>query len=121
MNNATMSKKLVNMFKLSSKVTVYVPSTTDVNISIDTSEWVDATATLLSNCFGGATSTEALGYWTSPSAGLVRERSVMVFAYCTDTDLNAKIETVLDFCEHMKTELKQDAVAIEINGDMYFI
>lgn len=117
--NATM--KLQNMFKLSSKVTIYVPSTIDINVSIDTSSWVDATATMLSNCFGGATSCEALGYWTSPKAGLVKERSTMVFAYCSDTDLQTHAETVIDFCENMKTELKQDAIALEINGEMYFI
>lgn len=121
MNANTMPKKLVNMFKLSSKVTVYVPSTKNINVSCDTSEWVDACATLLSNCFGGATSTEALGYWTSPTMGLVKEKSIMVFAYCSDADLQDKIETVIDFCEHMKKELSQDAIAIEINGDMYFI
>ena len=116
-----MPKKLVNMFKLSSKVTVYVPSTIDINTSIDTSEWVDACATLLSNCFGGATSTETLGYWTSPTAGLVKEHTTMVFAYCSDSDLQTHIEKVIDFCERMKQELKQDAIAMEINGDMYFI
>lgn len=119
--NKNMPKKLVNMFKLSSKITVYVPSTKDINVSIDTSEWVDATATLLSNCFGGATSTEALGYWTSPTMGLVKEKSIMVFAYCSDIDLQNKIDAVIDFCEAMKTELSQDAIALEINGDMYFI
>ena len=117
--NETM--RLKNMFKLSSKVTVYVPSTMDINISVDTSSWVDAAATLLSNCFGGATSCEALGYWTSPKAGLVKERSTMVFAYCSDADLQKHAETVIDFCEAMKAELKQDAIALEINGEMYFI
>ena len=113
--------RLENMFKLSSKVTVYVPSTLDVDTPIDTSTWVDMTATLLSNCFGGATSCEALGYWTSPTAGLVKEKSTMVFAYCSDTDLQEHAETVIDFCVNMKTELKQDAVALEINGEMYFV
>ena len=113
--------RLQNMFKLSSKITVYVPSTCDIDKPIDNSEWVDSCATLLSNCFGGATSCNALGYWTSPTAGLVKEKSIMVFAYCSDADLNNHIETVLDFCEAMKNELLQDAIAIEINGDMYFI
>ena len=117
--NATM--RLKNMFKLSSKVTVYVPSTMDIDKPVDTSAYIDNCATLLSNCFGGATSTETLGYWTSPTMGLVKERSTMVFAYCTDTDLQAHIEKVIDFCENMKTELKQDAIALEINGEMYFI
>lgn len=109
------------MFKLSSKVTVYVPSTKNINIEVDTSEWVEAVATLLSNCFGGATSTEALGYWTSPQAGLVKEKSTMVFAYCSDNDLQEHIEDVIELCEAMKKELSQDAIALEINGDMYFI
>lgn len=116
-----MNKKLINMFKLSSKVTIYVPSTKDINIEIDNKEYVDKTATLLSNLFGGATSTEALGYWTSPTKGLVKEKSTMVFAYCTDKDLQEKIEEVINHCEKLKNELTQDSIALEINGEMYFI
>ena len=82
---------------------------------------MDAAATLLSNCFGGATATNALGCWTSPTKGLVKEKTTLVFAYCTTDDLNEHIEKVVNFCEAMKTELKQDAVAMELNGEMYFI
>ena len=117
--DATM--RLKNMFKLSSKITVYIPSTVDIDKEIDSSAYVDACATLLSNCFGGATSTTALGYWTSPTAGLVTEKSTMVFAYCTTEDLNHHFDKVVDFCEAMKAELKQDAVALELNGEMYFV
>ena len=116
-----MNAKLKNMFKLSSKITVYIPSTVDINQTADTKKYVDACAVLLSESFGGATSCEALGYWTSPTAGLVKERSTMVFAYCSDADLHNKIENIIDFCEAMKAELKQDAIALEINGEMYFI
>lgn len=116
-----MNAKLKNIFKLSSKITVYIPSTCDINQSVNTQKYIDACAVLLSESFGGATSCEALGYWVSPSAGLVKERSTMVFAYCSDKDLQDKIENVIDFCEAMKEELKQDAVALELNGEMYFI
>ena len=71
-------KKLNNMFKLSSKLTVYIPTTNDINQECDTSMYVDNCATLLSDCFGGATSTQALGYWHSPTAGLVKEKSIKV-------------------------------------------
>lgn len=117
--DATM--KLKNMFKLSSKITVYVPSTTDIDKVIDNTEYVDTCATLLSNCFGGATSTNTLGYWMSPSAGLVKEKSTMVFAYCTTEDLNKHLDKVVDFCIAMKKELKQDSIALEFNNEMYFI
>ena len=113
--------KLQNMFKLSSKVTVYIPSTTDINKQIDNKEYIDNCASLLSECFGGATSTPALGYWMSNTAGLVKENTTMVFAYAADTDLQANIEKVIAFCENLKTELTQDAIALEINGEMYFI
>lgn len=113
--------KLQNMFKLSSKVTVYIPSTTDINKQIDNSVYIDNCASLLSECFGGATSTPALGYWMSNTVGLVKESTTMVFAYASDLDLQANIEKVITFCENLKVELKQDAVALEINGEMYFI
>ena len=116
-----MNAKLKNMFKLSSKITVYIPSTVDINQTTNTQKYIDNCAVLLAENFGGATSCETLGYWVSPKAGLVKERSTMVFAYCSDKDLQEKTDNIVDFCEKMKTELKQDAIALEINGEMYFI
>ena len=115
------NSKLKNMFKLSSKVTVYIPSTTDINKPIDNTQYVNECASLLSECFGGATSTPALGYWISNTAGLVKENTTMIFAYASDSDLQANIEKVITFCENLKVELTQDAIALEINGEMYFI
>ena len=114
-------KRLTNCIKLSSRITVYVPSTTDVNKQIDNTAFVDKTASILSECFGGATSSPAVGYWLSTSAGLVRENTTVVFAYASESDLTAKIDTVVDWCEAMKRELAQESIALEINGEMYFI
>lgn len=113
--------KLQNLFKLSSKVTVYVPATVDVKKEIDNKKYVEEVATLLSNCFGGATSCPVLGYWNSPSEGLVKEHTTMVYAYCTDADLQEHAEKVIDYCENLKEELMQESIAFEINGEMYFI
>lgn len=115
------NSKLQNMIELSSRLTIYIPSTTDINKPIDNKKHVDEAATLLSGFFGGATSTEASGYWLSPSAGLVRERSTMVFAYCHEADLEAHIDEVIDYCDALKQALTQDAIALEVNGKMYFI
>lgn len=117
MNNA----RLQNMFKLSSKVTVYIPATVDINTEIDNTEYVNRAATLLSECFGGATSTKALGYWKSPTAGLVKEATTMVFAYAGEEDLQKNLDKVIDFCMELKEEMKQDNIALELNGEMFFI
>lgn len=115
------NSKLQNMIKLSSRVTVYVPSTTDINKKIDNTEFVNEVATILSNSFGGATATPAVGMWVSQTVGLVKENTTMVFTYCNDNDLQKNIDKVIEECEKLKKELKQDAIALEINGEMYFI
>lgn len=73
-NNAV----LKNCLKLSSKITVYVPATNGIDQAADNTEQVKKTAALLSELFGGATSTPALGYWMSPAAGLVAEATTVV-------------------------------------------
>jgi len=116
-NNA----KLQHCFKLSSKITVYVPATADVDKAADNTEQVKATAALLSGLFGGATATPALGYWLSPAAGLVAENTTVVFAYAADKDLQEHIAEVVEHCEKLKADMGQEAIALELNGEMYFI
>lgn len=113
--------KFNNVIKLSSKINVYIPSTIDIDKNINNEEYVNKTATLLSNCFGGATSANTLGYWNSKNNGLVTEKSTMVFSYCTDAQLNEKIEEILNWCVTMKEELRQEAIAIEVNGEMWLV
>ena len=115
------NSKLENLFKLSSKVTVIVPATKNINEEIDNTPYVDKVASLLSDLFGGATATTTLGYWKSPTMGLVKEKSTTVFAYCNQSDLENNIDKVIDLCQQLKKELTQDAIALEINGEMYFV
>lgn len=114
-------KKLKNLIKLSSKVAIYVPSTVSVNHKIDNDEFVERTGKLLSNYFGGATSTKCVGMWMSSTEGLVKEGTTLVFAYCTSEQLEENIDAIIDYCINLKNELKQDAIALEVNGEMYFI
>ena len=116
-NNAV----LKNCIKLNSKVTVYVPATVSVDHAADNSAQVRKAATVLAECFGGATTTPAVGYWLSPVAGLVAEGTTVVFAYASDADLQANIGRVVDLCDEIKRDMAQEAVALEINGEMYFI
>lgn len=116
-NNA----KLKACIKLSSKITVYVPATQGVDQQTDNTAQVERVASVLADLFGGATSTPAVGYWLSPAAGLVAERTTIVFAYCADKALQEHIDKVLELCQWLKDDMRQEAVALEINGEMYFI
>lgn len=115
------SAKLAACVKLAHKVTVYVPGTVSADVAGDTSAFVDAAAALLSSCFGGATSSPAAGYWMSAEHGLIREKTTVVFAYAAGADLTARVDDVVTFCADMREQLEQEAIALEIDGEMYFI
>lgn len=111
---------LASFIELDCKVSVYVPSTKDVNIPIDNRKEVEGVLKMLSHAFGGATSTDAIGAWVSAS-GLVRERTTIVFAYCNSDQLKSNITYVINYCEALKSSLGQEAIALEVNNKLYFI
>ena len=112
---------LKNLFTLHHKVTVYVPATCGVAEACDNTAQVERVARLLSGWFGGATSSPALGYWLSESAGLVAERTTVVFAFAAEDDFTAHLEDVVNLCGELCREMQQEAVALEVDGAMYFV
>ena len=114
-------KQFKNLIPLNHKITIYIPSTQGVNTETNNSRHVEATATLLSNCFGGATSTQAVGYWVSDEEGLVKEHPTLVYAYAKEEDFKKYIDLILDYCYQLKDILKQEAISLEIDNQLYLI
>lgn len=113
--------KLSNLVKLSCQVRIYVPSTTAATQAADTSGTVDATLEFLSVRFGGATSYTAMGCWKSPEHGLIKEKVIICESYTDTHGLEENIEAVIERAEALKAELSQEAIAIEVMGEMYFV
>lgn len=113
--------KLSALVPLKSKITVYVPATVSVNQEIDNAAYVERVARTLSACFGGATASPVRGYWVSDSGELVKESTTMIFAYCSTADAEKYIDDVVSLCYELKREMGQEAIALEYNGEMYFI
>lgn len=114
-------RKLKNLVKLGCSVKVYVPSTVDVDNAIDNSEFVRGTLEKLSTMFWGATSYNALWCWLSTTAWLVQEKVTICESYCTTELLEQHIETVIELCKKLKTDMSQEAVSLEVNNELYFI
>lgn len=116
-------KQLKNLFNLSCSVSVYVPSTKNVNEKLSAEahkEYVDMVLEALSNLFGGATAYDAKGSWVSQS-GLVLEDIKVCKSYCTSEQLKAGVDKVITLCMELKKELSQEAISLEINNKLYFI
>lgn len=113
------TKKFV--FDLDSKVAIYVPTTTDAVNKCDNSAMVNYVLTTLSELFGGATATDAIGGWVSTEHGLITERVNIVYSFCKSEAFAENIETILAICEKIKREMNQEAVTLEYNGQVKFI
>lgn len=121
MTNITLNnKRLAALIELSNNVKIYVPSTHG-NTKIDNSVMVEKTLARLSDLFGGATSFEALGCWKSDTDGLIKERVTICQSYCTEEKMLENINTVVEICEHLKKDLNQEAVSLEVNNKLYLI
>lgn len=116
-----MYKALEGLKPLKNKVAVYVPATVDVDKAVDNTEFVRRVARALSDWFGGATSTPAIGYWTTMDDKMVEEHTTVVYAYCNNNSLERYLGGLVDLCTALKVEMAQEAVALELNGEMYFV
>ena len=115
------NKKLKNLIKLSCNVKVYIPSTVEINKATDSTEQVDSCLNLLSSFFGGATSYKAIGCWQSKEQGLIKEKVIICESYCKQDALEKNIDQIINFCENVKEEMKQEAISLEVNNELYFI
>lgn len=114
-------KTLKYKFDLDCKVSIYVPSTTNVNEKCDNSAQVMNVITELSKLFGGATASQAVGGWVCEDGNTVVENVTIVYAFCTTDQLNQNIDKVISICETLKKEMSQEAISLEINGQLGFI
>jgi hypothetical protein len=120
---AQAAQALANRLGRTCQIGVYVPTTIGVNQSADTSASLALRETLafMGQLFGGATSNQAQGIWGSESADLVSETIYIVKSYVTQCDLDRHLPAVIEYVESLKDELKQEAMALEVNQKLMLI
>lgn len=114
-------KSLKFKFDLDSKVAIYVPSTLNVNEQTDNTAQVMNIIRKLSTLFGGATASDAVGGWVAEDGQTVIEKVKIVYSFCTSDQLKEHISTIIAICEELKTEMSQEAITLEINGQVKFV
>ena len=116
-----LNKTLKNLIGLSCNIRVYVPTTYEVDKPTETTKWVNETLELLSTFFGGATQHNAFGAWKSLTGSIIKEKVVICESFCDQNALNEFIESIYDHCLYLKSELRQESIALEVNGSLYLI
>lgn len=109
---------LVDRLDRTNRIAIFIPTTVDVNSNLDTTPYVQKTLDFLAERFGGATSKEASGVWNSSEVGLVGEKVYIVNTFVTPQDLNKYLDEVIDYVKKLKVELRQEAMALEVNNKL---
>lgn len=112
---------MIDRLERTNQISVFIPTTLDVDKSVDTSQYVERTLNFLAERFGGATSKEAQGVWNSDEVGLVGETVYIVQSFATQNDINEHLDAVIDYIKKLKVELRQEAMALEINNKLSLI
>jgi CRP-like cAMP-binding protein len=118
---ASVASTLADRLRRTNQVSLYIPTTVDVDQALDTSAYVRQTLDFLGGLFGGATSDDAQGVWKSDDAGLVDETIYIVTSFVTQSDLDQHLSSILDYIDRLKLELKQEAMALEVNRKLMLI
>ncbi len=112
-------RSLRNLFKLSHRVRIYSPTRNHAGVILENPPR-QITLEFLTDACGGATVTPAVGCWRGISGLLVQETVDLVFAYREHLDADF-IDKLLVFCEGIKLTTSQESIAVEIDGEMYFV
>lgn len=113
--------QLKNLFSLDNKIRLFIPSTYDIDKKIDNKNIVKKIRKRFSILFGGSTIFNGIGSYVIDDQKEIVEDVKIIEAFASDIDLKNNIDKVLKLSKNLKKELKQDSVALEVNGKMYFI
>ena len=112
--------KITDKFCLPHKVGVYVPSTIDVDTAINTFAIVREVEEALIECNGGITSIQGRGGWDGEEYGIVRESVVIVYSFCAE--ITPELDSLLlGIALDLKVKLRQQSIAIEIDGKLHLV
>jgi hypothetical protein len=111
------------MEQLNHRICIYIPSTFDGNKPAKRMQKkaTRKAAQRLSTYFGGATTTQAVGYWNSPEKGLIAEKQILVYSACNESDKAKYTDAVTNFAKAVCRWMKQEAVTVEIDGTLQFV
>lgn len=118
---AKQNKTLTGIFKLDHNIKIYIPGTISIDQTSDNTGIINDTLKLFSGYFGGSTSYEAKGAWLSSVKGLVVEKITIVESYATKQQVDEHLEAVLRHALKIKHDLKQEAVSLEYDNELYLI
>ncbi len=114
-------EELQRRLSLTHSIGIFIPSTLDVDMSVDNTQQVQQTLNFLGSIFGGATSSNAEGVWQSEESGMVVEEVTIVRTFVSQQALERNLDSVIGYATELKLTMKQEAVAVDIDNQLLLV
>jgi hypothetical protein len=114
-------QEVYRRLSLNHSIGIFIPSTMDVDMAVDNSAQVQEALAFFGTIFGGATRSQAEGCWRSEESGLVIEQVTIVRTFVSKQALETHLDQVVEFATKLKKEMKQEAVAIDVDNQLVLV
>jgi hypothetical protein len=107
-----------------SRLTLYLASRDRDGAQIpDYIHWVERARRLFARLFGGSTAIpDAWGLWYCKEQGtFIEEQTAIITSYVSRDDVITHLDTLRTFLEEILFATRQEAVAVDLDGDLHFI
>lgn len=125
MTRVTLPSNFKKAYHLPIEQIVYVPSTKGADKKVSDKEFrkrIKEVETYLSKKFGGKTSIKGVGgYFSNDKDKIINEDVIKVTAYATQEAFNKNKVALVRKLKYWRKKFGQEAMAIEIEGDLYYI
>jgi hypothetical protein len=116
--------KANKMFHLPIELTVYVPSTKDVDKVISKSEMnerVNEVKNYLGKTFGGFSASDVQGGFVASDGNIVNEDIIKVVSFAQKEDYEKNKEELVKKVTEWAEKWSQEAIGLEYEGDLYYV
>jgi GNAT superfamily N-acetyltransferase len=116
--------KANKMFHLPIELTVYVPSTQDVDKTITKAEMtarVNEVKTYLGKTFGGFSASDVQGGFVASDGNIVSEDIIKVVSFAQKEDYEKHKEQLVKKITEWAEKWGQEAIGLEYEGDLYYV
>lgn len=114
-------QEVYRRLSLNHSIGIFVPSTLSVDQNVDNQAQVQAALSFLGGLFGGATSSNAEGVWQSTDGNLVVEQVTIVKTFVSKKALEQYLDEVINFATQLKKDMRQEAVAIDVDNQLILV
>ena len=111
----------IKINKTNNIISIFIPSTININQKIDNSEFVQYSENYLMRFFGNTYTYNSQGSWYSDELKKVIVENIAIIQVTLNEVTEQDINIFINLAKHIKQEMRQEGVSITINNSLAIV